>query len=399
MNIAAPRSSGACLRRLTLVACCALAGCQHDNSSEPNRNYAQAELWRIDSIPQLVLRGGDTSKPEGFRGVVGAVRLTDGRVVIGDAASNTIKFFDAHGRLMTQVAQDTTGQDLFLRWVGRCPGTSLVAAKDIRLRRLSFFSESGTLVRAMRIPRWLVHTQVVRCQADGSVLTFQVIPLLIPKGRGLTRSRASLLRVHAESLRVDTLSTFPGTEYYYSHRSPLFAVEPLGAAAFASFGASVGYVGANDSNRIDVFDSAGVHATSFLIDVPQRGRARIGSVMTAVSTLLEEEPVAYARSLMRRVFEEAPLKTERPRYDQLATDIDEDVWVRLAEFPGDSTRRWALFAKSGQPLGAIDLPGNFFPADIGRNYILGVRRDLTTESESVALFRLFRAGVSSGDYR
>jgi hypothetical protein len=64
--------------------------------------------WRLSERPILVI-GGRTGADDQLGRIVGATRLSDGRVVVGDQSTLQLKFYDASGRHLKSVGGKAQG--------------------------------------------------------------------------------------------------------------------------------------------------------------------------------------------------------------------------------------------------------------------------------------------------
>ena len=80
---------------------------------------------------------------------------------------------------------------------------------------------------------------------------------------------------------------------------------------------------------------------------------------------------------------------EMPAFVEMHAAPDGHLWVERFRFPGDTGRRWGVFAPDGAFLGNLELPPNFAVTEIGNDYVLGVVTD-ELGVERVQLHRLIR---------
>jgi hypothetical protein len=111
---------------------------------------AQERPWSIDPRPSLVL--GDVNSDVLFgAGLLGAFRLTDGRIVVGDRGDYALKVFDGSGKLVKSVGRKGTGpgEIEYLARLWRCGDK--IATYDIGNGNLvNVFSNDLTLRTAFR---------------------------------------------------------------------------------------------------------------------------------------------------------------------------------------------------------------------------------------------------------
>lgn len=71
---------------------------------------AQDRPWSVAPEPSLIL--GDASNDKAVRfgaGLIGAVKLPDGRILVGDRGDFSLKVFDASGKLVKSLGRKGSG--------------------------------------------------------------------------------------------------------------------------------------------------------------------------------------------------------------------------------------------------------------------------------------------------
>ncbi len=69
--------------------------------------------------------------------------------------------------------------------------------------------------------------------------------------------------------------------------------------------------------------------------------------------------------------------------------MDGYLWVRAYDVPGHEANSWSVFDAEGTLLGAVELPSDLEPHDIGPDYVLGVWRD-ADDVEHVRMYALVK---------
>lgn len=84
--------------------------------------------------------------------VIGAVRLRDGRIVVGNAGTDELRFFDANGRFLHASGRSGEGPGEFgsLAYLARLAGDTILTY-DAQLRRFSLFDDTGRYLRSRRL--------------------------------------------------------------------------------------------------------------------------------------------------------------------------------------------------------------------------------------------------------
>jgi hypothetical protein len=229
--------------------------------------WDSSKAWRVG--PQAVLEVGQELDLEH---VAGALRLSDGRIVIAESGDNSIIVFAPDGQVLTRFGRKGSGPGEFrdISRVQRIRGTDSLLVYDLLLNRGSVFEPGGRLVREFSTmnARGGVLPTIAGVFADGSLLMADVaVPT--PETRGLVRGDVALRRYDPAADRSTALATFPGREVYFQDspwgqvdmRRPYYGK----AAAWASGGDRV-FWAITDTFAIHVVDEQGTPLSVYRID-------------------------------------------------------------------------------------------------------------------------------------
>lgn len=113
--------------------------------------WQPGEEWRLGLEPLVDLGGGDTEEGQLFR-VVGALRLSDDRIVVANGGADEIRFYGPEGAFLSASGGEGEGpgEFLLLRSLYRLGGDSLLVG-DPLAGRLSLFDAEGAFVRVTRL--------------------------------------------------------------------------------------------------------------------------------------------------------------------------------------------------------------------------------------------------------
>jgi len=189
---------------------------------------------------------------------------------------------------------------------------------------------------------------------------------------------------------IDTITSMPGNESVaYSSGGFLAVIAPLFPKA-SHIGVVRGrvVVGTADSLEYRVLSEDGrlrriVRVPGFELDVSaaevEEGRA---ARLAAASGMPE---------MFRDGLERLPRPATRPAYSSLKVDTEACVWLAQYKLPSqvDEPTTWEVFSESGEWLGEVHTPSRFTVYEVGRDYVLGLRRD-DLDVEHVQLLRLDR---------
>jgi hypothetical protein len=387
-----------------------LAGCGGDaaRSSGPavrdsagariveNERYAwpDGRGWRLSDRPLLDIGALEEPDYQLFR-VAGAVRLSDGRIVVANSGTSELRFYDASGRHLSSAGREGAGpgefQGLWRIWA--LPGDTLLAY-DFRLRRVSLFDPNGAFVRSFQLQPLTggqASASVVGAFADGSLLVAARTAVFTPGARsGLRRDSTLYLRSDREGALADSLGWFPGPEWYVkaderslSATTRAFGRQPVAAASAASF-----YFGSSDTYEIARYDTAGA-LTALIRRAYQNPPVTDADIARWIEERLENFKDASQRSFWERVYAEMPVPETMPAYEALLVDAEGNLWVEEYRRPGDERPRWTVFDPDGVMLGVVEFPERFRVYQIGADFVLGRWRD-ELDVEHVQLYELIK---------
>ena len=358
----------------------------------PRPTWKPAEVLRLASAPTLVI-GTKSGPMYEFDRVAGCARLFDGRIVVADGGSSTLRFFDSTGTYLKSVGGRGAGPGEFqsLQTFFIMPGDTLVAGAVIR--ELSYFTDAGQYLQRrglMNPPMQIAKTgmPLTLASLDGSgARAVAVVPRPTQRGAGSRWVDSfPVAIVDARNVEIRQLGTLPSMELAMSGGNPRQVW--FGAnAVFASAG-GLFYVGFGSEYAIRVYTPQGTlqsiirrawtptHVTKADIDayVVEWGKRWIkvtGEEAAAERTSLRNDP--YAATV--------------PAFSQFIADRVGRLWVReahLADAPGSGAlnttpliaSRWSVFDQGGHWLGDVTMPARFQPRDIGAGYVLGTALDV-----------------------
>lgn len=117
--------------------------------------WGTGEGWTISEEPLLEIGALDGPGEYLLDGVIGAVRLSNGDIVLGEWASGELRRYDRKGTFMWRAGGqgEGPGEHAFLTFVGFLPGDSVVTY-DGALRRVQIFGPDGVVARTMSRGRY-----------------------------------------------------------------------------------------------------------------------------------------------------------------------------------------------------------------------------------------------------
>lgn len=373
-----------------------------DTVDNPRPVWNAEEGFRFSEAPSLLI-GNELDEMYQFFRVAGAARLSDGRIVVADGGSRSLRFFDQTGEFLNSVGRQGGGpgefQDLSKFFL--VAGDTIVAGDR---RDLSYFSESGQyLMRRGGLNddmRASLRFRDVVAAFDGSGLRVTASVPMRPEprpGGGAWIEPVGVSFIDGDNQEVRSLGMLPGMEVTMSEgrpRPPWFGA----TSAFASDG-ELFYTGLGTEYSIRVFDRGGQ-----LVRTIRRAWEPQSVSGSDIDEYVREWGKRWIRSTgteaeaERRSLRADPYAERVPAFSQFVADRAGRLWVReanLADAPGAgqlNTRSlvpstWSVFNSEGRWLGDVVMPARFKPTDIGADYVLGTVTD-GNGVEMVAMFAL-----------
>lgn len=317
--------------------------------------------WRVPDQPALVI-GSDAGREYQFAGIRGAVRLSDGRIVVGDAGSSEVRLYDPQGRFISAAGRSGGGPEEFRRMgdLIAAAGDSVVVF-DAATRRVSVLAPDGTFVRSVTPAAATLGADFAGVLENGS-LVFG-IPRPLPPREGLSRDSVVYMLVSADGSEANTLGVAPGGEQFQAISGSRVRrlTNPFGPTAAAVASGDRIFVGATDSYEIREYGPEG-NATRII----RRG------VTPQPFTEGHYRQIADQFPQLASALAEIPRPSQAPVFSSLMVDRQTNLWVQDYASPGSASAFWTVFDAEGAMLGQVTLPANLRPTDIGRDYVVGV---------------------------
>lgn len=346
--------------------------------------WGDADRWLVAAEPILEIGRASGDPTSVFSQVVGVAKLSDGRYVVADGASSTVRFFGPDGVALRSVGRVGEGPGEYGR-ISRfavASGDSIVVM-DAQLQRVTVLGPDGSFARSTQLsaaeiggvarPRGLL--------SDGRVLVTVLGPFQ-GLSSGLQRRNASLLVVDLNVGRITQLGEIRGPEeviegsrsiaYQFGSDTEI-AVSEGGVLVLSTEQALVRQLGLGDSAIQLQFSwpAAPVVVTQELLGAAME--ERISRFPAGVPSF------AIERLRTRRIDE--TVAPYLPRARSMVVDIAGNIWVEPFPTPGTLQVSYLVFRPDGVWLGSVVLPAGlkrgtsprFDPAlEIGRDYVLGV---------------------------
>jgi len=339
--------------------------------------WADGRGWRISDQPSLHIGVSEGDSDYQLFQVVGALRLNDGRIVIANAGTGELRYFDPSGRLLRRTGRKGGGPGEFqgLTWLGTLRADSLITF-DWRTRRVSIFDSNGDFVRSTTLetlataPPSHVHVDLL---SNGSLLIGAQRLFASPDvGSGVHNDTIYHIRFEPHGISCDTIGRRPGAEsYILVHEGGLELLPlPFGHSPHTAAYRSGFYFGRGDSYIIGYYSSEGqllrsIRKTHDRQSVTAADQHRFRKSMTEG---IEDE---QERRMIENLLADVPFPKTMPAYGNIIVDVEGNLWVEEYRRPWEDQPRWTVFNREGGLLGVVRTPPRLEIYQIGSDYVLG----------------------------
>jgi hypothetical protein len=345
--------------------------------------------WRVS--PPVVDIGVLEGAPEYelFR-AASAVLLDDGTIVVANAGTHELRFYDREGRHVLSTGRRGSGPGEFqgLGYVARHGPDSLLAF-DLRQRRASVYDAAGGFVRAVSLERG-GFAEFVGSLGDGSVVLAGRRFGSGEAGAGVFRGTVAFVRYLSDGGLGDTVGVFPGAEWFqYPSGSAVFTSGLLfGRDTHAAAADDRIYIGSSDKHEIAVYSSGG--SLSRLVRWADAARPVTDSDLErAKRYLLNRAESDDERMRTDEMLAAMPRASSMPVFESVLIDRLGDLWVEDYQVPGTQDERWTVFDRDGRWLGTVPMPRLFSVLYVGEDHLVGRWRD-DLDVEHIQVRRLLK---------
>jgi hypothetical protein len=315
-----------------------------------------------------------------FFDVTAACWLPGGRLAVGNAGSNTIRFFDLDGHFLREVGGAGSGPGEFQRLTSiQSYGTDSLVAFDADLRRISIFATDGDLARTIQLRQPGPEPLYAAYPLSSGNFVVRALSGLGDVGGtpGRYRTPQPIYRYGADGALLDTVGLLPGSEVSVSdtERGMMIGWAPFGRITAVDVQNDLVYVGTAEDLEIQVYSPNG--DLKQLIRGPEYRRAIAQEdIERHLAPVLEGIDDLTAREWMEKLLGEMEYPEYWPPYSELLVDPSGNIWVAYyPEVARQPASRWMVFSSSGQLLGDLDLPERMTVLDITSELIIGVWTD------------------------
>jgi hypothetical protein len=374
---------------LTFVSCCALllGGASGARSQAP-------AAWALSAQPRLVI-GSEDEQSALLTSAVGATRLPDGSILVGDNGDYALRHFSATGAPLRTFGRKGSGPGEVTYLVGmlRCGDTVYTRDAD-NGARISVFTLAGRYVREFRFTGpGAAHPYRSACNAAG-VFAHHGWENRSDMRPGVFRSRVPVWLTRSDSGVVRFIDSLPGSERWGIARDGKMAGTgplPLGKEPVIGIGRNRVFMGSADTYVVQAFDLQGRKVAAL-----QRPGEPIRVTRADFDAFIDRQAAGKSDEVRERIVKgwaNVELPKTLPAYTALVTDADDLVWVRGYARPGTAHASWSVFTSGGSFVTEVRLPADLEVYEIGKDYVLGRFLSPDVGTPEIHLYGLVRGPV------
>ena len=358
------------------------------------------DQWQFSAEPVLEIGTVEGDPNQEFNGVIGAVRLSDGRILVGDRGSRELRFFDEEGNHRLTVGGPGEGPGEFgrLAAIDVLPGDTVVAS-DWPVGTLTWFDPLGGYVDKTRLgPFW--PGLIGRTMADGSLLVDDYergsygneLEWWAATGQeSHFRPTGVVVRVTRDGSSVDTLGEIVGEEWYKIgklRQGLTIHAAPFARTTQVAWNRDRFFVGETGRPEVEVYRLDGA-----LVQIV-RWEAEPTPVTGDDHDVFRDEVLnGLTRPNRRPDYERwlaaVPYPESKPFFRELAADPSGHLWVQPWERGSEDRNRWLVFAPSGRLTAEVEVPAAHTILDLGTDYAVTVWKD-DLDLEYVRIYHVSR---------
>jgi hypothetical protein len=386
------------------------AGIQIVENTQPG--WSAANAWRLADAPATTMGAAEGDPDHEFYQVRGAVRLSDGTIVVANGGTHQLRFYGPDGALTSTAGRQGSGPGEFemLASLEKLADDSLLAL-DMRHRRLSVFTADGQHVRDVPLQGSspLLFVTLIGPLGDGTFLAsapnVRMGPDLFNRPLGPTRDSIQLVRVDASGATVDTLGVFPGPRVNVKSVDMGPRTMPMGVpVVFSSMTVTaaaegVAYVGITDTYEIAAYAPTGevrriIRKTHAPRVVTEADKERYQELIRSRAAPTGNAQMRAMMQQMSAVMADAEFAETFPAFGRMLVDAGGNLWVSDSRPSEDEPQLWTVFDSDGRLLGGTTIPAKLVVTEIGADYVLGHQTD-ELEIQHILLYDLIKPEAAS----
>ena len=361
----------------------------------PRSSEATPE-WVLAAEPTVEIGVLEGAPEDQLFRVVGALRLSDGRIAVANAGTNEVRIYDQAGDHLETWGGEGEGPGEFVGMTGMMhwAGDSL-AVWDLRTRRITVFHQTAGYARNFPIPTTEgMSLPRPEGRLDSGELVLGEIRFGGTDGTpesGLQRSPIQVMAISPDGSDVRDLGLHPGQEVHMNVREQAVEVytSPYALGTVIVPAGRDVLVSSNERFELRFWDLDGNLVRLVRLAEP-RHVVTPADREAALAARLEGVP-EERRAGIRAAQERFPLPDTLPAMAGVVRDAPGHFWVEPFGIDGQfPTERWIVVAPDGSVAATAILPAGLDVYDIGADYLLAAGTD-DLGVERVRLWPLTRA--------
>jgi hypothetical protein len=354
---------------------------------------AQPAPLRLAPQPALVIGSEDRGPTYQLDRVFGAVRLPDATIVVGNSATQELRFYDTQGTYLRSAGRKGAGPGEFGDYVAVRPfllGPAAIIADDEPGARVNRYDFAGKTLPQLTLVSNPAAVQSLLTATSGETIIARVTQNSRLQGQhgqrirtmyrygaydALGKQRAFLFEAPTRERIVNATPT--GTHFPFLP----FSSEPVVAAAPNRL-----YAIRQGAPEIEVWSLTGQRTGT--ITWPAT-RTKVRDIWTRWRQVELDGMTRQMDKLRYTTFwnDQLPLPEYVPVAEALFVDGAGRLWVQRTRLPWDTATVFDLLDAAGKYLGRVSMPPRFTVFQIGTDWVLGRARD-ENDVEQVQLYRL-----------
>lgn len=343
--------------------------------------------WTVESSPQVDIGAGNGPGHD-LDLVWGAVRLSDGRIVVLNSGTSELRFYDSTGKYLSASGRkgNGPGEFVFPALVDRMAGDTLVVL-DGQLGRWSLLAPSGRFVRSTTVIRRSERSYVIGSArlSDGRWVAWEYPMREYRETSGpVRRDSFVLVVIGADGTGLDSLVVLPGAEMYPAvgyeggHEFPTIKSLEFGRETVTVTDGERIFVGSNEPMGIRVFDPSGrllraIRSATPPEPVTEEHRKRRAE--ENVAHLSRQRASEQIKAEWIKNAENARYAKVFPQYERLLVGTDGSLWLERPRRYEDEGRRYVVYDSAGRAIATVNCPERVRPYVVGPDRIIGLWRD------------------------
>jgi hypothetical protein len=206
--------------------------------------------------------------------------------------------------------------------------------------------------------------------------------------QGLIEFNGLVLRRTPDVAAPDTVARAKGGHSYVNPTTRRQYPYPFGRTAQIAVAPARFYYGDTHSSEVGIYDPAGKRLGTVKLR-PSSRPLTAADIEKWIEVDLAKRPSAQSKLEARNDFKQIPPLKRTPEFASMKVDDVGSLWVRHYGPPFDPSPDWDVYDANGAPIARVRLPARFDPFHIGKDFLLGVRKD-ELDVEHIELYRLTR---------